>query len=509
MPKLLTIYFHLEDFDNYGIRNILLDEEKNISKENIKFYYKNLIGLKEEYIYMFENEIPSNFNMDLLGKCGNPTKIYPVYDLLLNKDKIDNYKLFVENVIKTETSRLSLVYEYSSDFLFEKPEWLKEIEKFYESFKIKEKDISYQGIVLAPVHKFTKESKGFKFLTKKEDIELWNNLLGTYEFPDFMIVRKYNIMNWRFVNKSSEKMLNSLFYWFASAHGCKAHYSFIPANLDYLDALINNFKQIGFTFVEKQELTTVEHVYDENTFEENIYEEEETFAEPSRPEFFPKHEPLRLACAQIEEIMLANSSITDKSTLVLFEDQNIFNNYIYQLLNDLNISFTKDNEYLFYQSNRWFRDKWGIKKDKLELATKSDEIFQIISDFHSFSEKGIEVWLMYREANTFADSIPYKRKIQIAQEFVRLAMSKCKKTKDDRLIKSVDVYDYIIKYCNDFLPNKYFSKTLIPNNLHSMVLNCNIRSVLTVKTRHFVGISLPNSKIPEKTALDELLESVD
>jgi hypothetical protein len=330
-----------------------------------------------------------------------------------------------------------------------------------------------------------------------------------------MIVRKYNIMNWRFVNKSSEKMLNSLFYWFASAHGCKSHYSFIPANLDHLDSLVNSFKPIGFTFVEKKEIVTMEHVFDdsmnetyENKFDENVYEETD-FAEPTRPEFLPKYEPIKLACAQIEDIMLANSSITDKSTLVLFEDKNIFNKYIYQLLNDLNISFTKENEYLFYECYRWFRDKWGIRKDKLELATKSDEIFQIITELHDFSEKAIEVWLMYREANESPETIPYTRKIQIAQEFVRLAMSKCKRTKDERMIKSVEVYAYIIKYCEDFLPKKHFAKTLIPNNLHSCVVNCNIKSILTPKTRHFIGIALPNEKEPEKTVLDKLLEIVD
>ena len=219
MPILLTIYFHLEDFDHYGIRNIVLDPENPITKENILFYYKNFVGMKEEYIFTFENEIPDEFNLDLLGKCGNPKKIYPVYDSLIEISKIENYKTFITNVIATENSRISLLstsHKSSKIFRSEKPEWLKEIETFYETFekdssnKLKS-EIKYQGIIIAPVHNFTKESKGYKFLTKEIDIELWSFLLGTYAYPDFMIVRKYNVLNWNFVNECSEKMLNRLF----------------------------------------------------------------------------------------------------------------------------------------------------------------------------------------------------------------------------------------------------------------------------------------------------------
>ena len=504
MPTLLTIFFHLEDFDHYGIRNIVLNDEKNITKTNILFYYKNFIGLQYDYIYTFENSIPDSFNMELLGKCGNPNKIYPVYDILIEKGKIEHYKLFVTNVIATENSRLSLLSDSSSSF-FEKPAWLIEIENFYNVNKLDDNSINsinsinYQGIIIAPVHKFTRESKGFKFLTKKEDIVLWKSLLGTYSFPDFMIVRKYNILNWAFVNKSSEKMLNSLFYWFASSYGCKTHYSFIPANIDQLDTLINSFKHIGFTFIDNSESDFIEHTYDE----------EETFAKPTKPDIFPIHDPLKLACAQIEELMLANSSICDPETLVLFTNKSIFDSYIYQLLSDLNIPFIPENEYLVSECERWFRDKWGVRKEKLEIATKTDEIFQQIIEFHTYCEKALEVWLMYREGTNYPESLTHQRKCTIVGEFVRIAMSKCKKTGDERRIRSKEVYAYLHKYILKILPRRHFEKTLAANNLHSMVTSAGVRSILTVQTRNFVGILLPSQKEHVKSPLDEFLEHVD
>lgn len=506
MSTLLTVYFHLEDFDHYGIRNILLDPEKHITKENILFYYKNFIGMKEEYVFTFENIIPENFNLDLLGKCGNPKKIYPVYDCLIDKIKIENYKTFLTNVIATEKSRIALLSTSTdSTNLFEKPEWLKEIETFYETFKnekTEKKNIRYQGIVIAPVHNFTKESKGYKFLTKESDIELWSFLLGTYAYPDFMIVRKYNVLNWNFVNESSEKMLNKLFYWYASAFGCKTHYSFVPCNIEQFDNLINCFKPIGFTFVERDcKNALMEHVFDFD---------DETFADSTKPDIFPVDDPLKLALAQIEELMLSNLTMIDCSKLVLFENQNILNRYVYQLLSDLNIGFTPENEYLINECTRWFRDKWGVKKERLELARESDEIFKLITDFHSFNEKALDVWLMYREAISFGESLTRNRKIEIISEFVRIFMAQCIKTKDDRRIRSMVVYEYLTECLLKILPKKQFEKLLVANNLYKMVINCGIRSIFTVQTRHFIGINVPGH-IEErvKTALDELLEHVD
>lgn len=502
---LLTVYFHLEDFDHYGIRNILLDPEKYITKENILFYYKNFIGMKEEYVFTVESIIPENFNLDLLGKCGNPKKIYPVYDCLIEKTKIETYKTFLTNVIATENSRISLLSDTKSSYLFEKPEWLKEIETFYETFKIsksEKKSIKYQGIVIAPVHSFTKESKGYKFLTKESDIELWSFLLGSYAYPDFMIVRKYNILNWNFVNESSEKLLNKLFYWYASAFGCKNHYSFVPCNIEQFDNLINSFKSIGFTFVENDcKNALMEHVFDYD---------DETFADSTKPDIFPIDDPLKLALAQIEELMLSNSSILDCSKLVLFENQNILNRYVYQLLYDLNVGFSTENEYLINECTRWFRDKWGVKKERLELACESDRIFKMITDFHSFNEKALDVWLMYREAMSFGHSLTRDRKIEIIAEFVRIFMDQCKKTKDDRRIRSMIVYEYLTECLLKIFPKKHFEKLLVANNLYKMVVNCGIRSIFTVQTRHFVGISVPgHTEERVKTALDEFLEHVD
>jgi hypothetical protein len=297
----------------------------------------------------------------------------------------------------------------------------------------------------------------------------------------------------------SEKLLHSLMYWFSSGYGTKSPYQYVPANIEDFDKIINTLKPLGYSFSHSTDL--IEHVFD--SFDSFEYEE-------CKPDIEPTLNVLKVACSQIEEQMLLNSNIYTTNInekILLLKNEKVFQTYIYQLLEDLSVPYIIENEILVKELDRWYKDGYGISIDRLKLACETDKIFQIITDYYKFTEKSIEVWLMYREAHN-SKSLSHTRKIEIAKEFVPFIIKDCIKTSDERKIRSVEVYDYLKKHIYQFLPRKQFEKVIVPNNLYSMVLNCGIKGVLTTKTRCFIGIRLPSSEEYKSTALDDFL-SVD
>lgn len=441
-------------------------------------YYGKIVGVVD--IVIESVTVPSSFHVGLIGEIGNPTLTYPAYDIALQEKDISSYRNLIEKAIKQEEERNKLGVKNSlqTTLSIEEASHLGRKQRLYDSLHHvatvlesvatggKEPDIV--GWMLSPKNELTQYEHGIKLITNPTIGTKWDSLLGTFEFPDFIISRRISSASWAFQHPSTTKMLSSIINWWATAH-MQSEDLWIHSSEKELDELLNIFRTKGVPTVFHSE----------------------------------RMDAVRLALLDIEETVMGNSNIYSPDTLFRFSKPESWRVWIDRCLRSKGVMLDLNVEFIQQIIHRWIRDGWGIRKTCLPYPSgtpRAREAWEALLRIRPLDEECIHIWVRLLNINdpVYTIRVNHEEKQKILDDWVPVAVSHLKSSNPSLRAKSNPTYAWIRVWLLKYLPESLFKTFMMPKRLQYSITSSGYPLIHSTVGYFFVGLELPE----EETALE-------
>jgi hypothetical protein len=455
--------------DMVAIRSILYP-----SVETVYEYYRMLIGVKTIEIEMVA--VPSTFHVELIGAIGDPDVTFPAYDIALPKKNVKGYRALIQRIIveESERNRLgvrnlleaappddSVVLSKETKLLFAS---LNHVSSVLESVVTGGKLPDIVGWMLSPRHTPTKDRYGIKLLTDSARGTKWDSLLGTREFPDFVISRRITSASWTFQHPATTKMLTSIMEWWGTAH-MQSKDGWIHSSETDLDALLEIFRTKG--------VPTVYHA--------------------------ERMDTVRSALLEIEETVLGNPEIYTSTTLIRFSTSELWRGWIDCMFRSKGVMLDSNVDFIQAIIQRWMRDGWGIRTECLPAPRGLPafrDAWTALVRLRSADESSILQWISLLNMNdpVYTIRVTHEQKQQILDEWIPVAASLLKASNSLTRAKIMPTYAWIQKWILQFVPASLFKTFMLPKRMQSSIVAEGYAIIHSTGGYFFVGLELPASE---------------
>lgn len=480
---LLTCYLHLKSLPLHtvAIRNILIPKGASYTIDTFYEYYRQIIGITE--LTIESNTVPDTFHNKLIGRVGSSEESWPAYDVTILMERIPTYQSFLKGVIAGEEARIALGLSVSSTEVKEeieqssKPVWVETVEEIietFEEFTIGEKPPTIMGWLWAPVHTRTRETQGLYFVTDPIWVTKWESLLGTSNFPELALAQRISSANWKIQHSSSDHLVKTILEWWMEAHGGTSSLShqWIRSSSEELISILEVFRNKG---IQKQKKEPIE--------------------------IADRSNPVKVALLCIEETLLGIPTVYPVKDLLVPTDADTWNQWVTRSLRFQGVVIDMCVEYIRLEIDRWMRDGWGIRIEKLPYPNPSpiyETVWTSLIRVKKISEESLHIWFRLLDANDPLKQlyITKEDKYQIIAEWVPIIIDSIKSSNPNSRAKTNITFDYIRTWLLKCLPHDIFESSMTPKRLHPAINACGYRTIHGSAGYFFVGLELP----PETTS---------
>ena len=456
----------LED-DMVAVRSIVYPDMDTVYE-----YYETIVGVTDIVIEAIP--VPASFHVGLIGATGDPTLTYPAYDIALQEKDVASYRDLIEKTIKQEEERVQLGVKNSlrrtlrieestlsgrKQRLFES---LHTVASVLETVATGGKEPDIVGWMLSPKNEVTQYHHGIKLLTDSAVGMKWDSLLGTSEFPDFIISRRITSASWTFQHPSTTKMLSSILEWWATAH-MRSKDNWIHSSEKELDELLNIFRTKGVP---------------------TVYHSE-------------RMDAVRLALLDIEETVMGNSEIYTRDELFRFSKPESWRVWIDRCLRSKGVMLDSNVEFIQQIIHRWIRDEWGIRKKCLPYpAGALYPAWEALLRTRPLDEECILIWIRLLNINdpVYTIHINHEDKQKILDDWVPVATSQLKAANSLCRAKSNPTYAWIRTWLLKYLPESLFKTFMMPKRLQYSITSSGFPLIHSTGGYFFVGLELPEGE---------------
>ena len=275
--KLLTIELHGEGV--WMVRSLLAPSETLPSEADIRYYYRDLLGMQEYAIIYRERAVPETFQVGLIGSLAmEEPKAWPHMDkVFTNCVDYERYLALIDRVVEIEFLRLNcgVVKEGESKISLadrilveskvksaaatksanKREDWLRAVLESLnaevehdEVADIQESDTL--AWIFAPIHKDTRHELGYRILTDLAQGMEWGTRVGTALYPDITLCRRISIVNWQMPTEASRRLVHQIMAWYIQSQVLEVqdpHISpWIPNAVQEVDRLFLPFRRIAY-----------------------------------------------------------------------------------------------------------------------------------------------------------------------------------------------------------------------------------------------------------------------
>jgi hypothetical protein len=437
-------------------------------------YYGTIVGVTDVVIEAIP--VPASFHVELIGANGDPTITYPAYDIALQKKEVGFYRSLIQKSIDTEKRRVTLGVKNAvqSTLSIEDVDLPGHKRRLFESLNTvasvletvatggKEPDIV--GWMLSPKNEVTQYKHGVKLLTDITVGKKWDSLIGTYEFPDFIISRRITSASWTFQHPSTTKMLSSIIEWWATAH-MRSKDNWVHSSEKELDELLNIFRTKGVP---------------------TVYHSE-------------RMDAVRLALLDVEETVMGNSEIYSPDTLFRFSKPEAWRVWIDRCLRSKGVMLDSNVEFIQQIIHRWIRDGWGIRKTCLPYPSgtpRAREAWDALLRIRPLEEECIHIWIRLLNINdpVYTIRVNHEEKQKILDDWVPVAVSHLKSSNPSLRAKSNPTYAWIRVWLLKYLPESLFKTFMMPKRLQYSITSSGYPLIHSTVGYFFVGLELPEGE---------------
>lgn len=453
-----------------AIRSILYPDIDTVYE-----YYKTIIGVKEVVIEAIP--VPPSFHAELIGANGDPTITYPAYDIALQKKEVASYRMLIQKTIETEKRRVTLGVKHSlrttlsiedthlSEHQRQLFESLNTVASVLETVATGGKAPDIVGWILSPKHDATQYRHGVKLLTDITVGMKWDSLIGTYEFPDFIISRRITSAAWTFQHPSTTKMLASIIEWWATAH-MRSKDNWIHSSEKELDELLNVFRTKGVPTVFHSE----------------------------------RMDTVRLALLDIEETVMGNSEIYSSHTLFRFSKPESWRLWIDRCLRSKGVMLDSNVEFIQKMIQRWIRDGWGIRKEFLPypaVNSRIREAWEALLQSRPLDEECMLMWIRLLNINdpVYTIRVNHEEKQKILEDWIPVAAFKLKSSNPLFRTKLAPIYAWIRAWLVKYIPEAMFKTFMMPRRMQYPITAAGYTIVHGTGGYCFVGLELPEGEM--------------
>jgi hypothetical protein len=462
-----TLTLESLETDTVAIRSLIYPE-----KDIVDEYYRTIIGVKEVEIESIS--VPSTFHVELIGTIGDPEITYPAYDIALQKSNLASYRSLIQRAIDDERARLVLgvknaVHSTRSDNTVELPGYKQELfTSLHHVASVLETALSggkppdIVGWMVSPCHIPTREARGIKLFTDPSIGLTWDSLLGTVEFPDFIISKRITSASWTFQHPSTTKMLSAIMEWWATAHMRTEDYWIHSSETD-LDEVLRLFRLKGVP---------------------TIYHSE-------------RMDPVKMALLEIEETILGNSEIYSPMELVKFSSTHTWKSWINCCLRSKGVMLDSNVTFLDGMIDRWMRDGWGIRTTCLPYPSPPPlrGAWTTLHRTQSINEESLLIWIRLLNINDpiYTIRVNHEQKQQILEDWIPVAAHCLKAANPATRAKSNPTYAWIRSWILQYVPVSLFKTFMLPKRMYPAVLAAGYPMIHSTAGYFFVGIDLPET----------------
>jgi hypothetical protein len=452
--------------DTIAVRCIL---SSNV--EIVYDYYRTIIGVKDISIEVVP--VPATFCIASIGPQGDPDYTYPAYDIAMPKKNNGSYRALIQRTIEDERERVRLGMRcvLSSRSLVELSEEkqqlfasLHQVSSVLESVVSGGKKPDIVGWMISPRHIPTRDRHGIKLITDPTIGFKWDSLVGTLEFPDFIISRRITSACWKFQHPSTTKMLASIVEWWATAH-MRTDTMWIHSSETEFDALLDIFRIKG--------VPTEYHA--------------------------ERMDPVRMALLDIEETVLGNTEIYSSTDLLFFSKADHWKSWIDRILRSKGVMLDSNVEFIQMMIQRWMRDGWGIRIDHLPYPSATPlfrEAWDALLRLRPLTEDSILIWIRLLNMNdpVYTVRLNHEQKQVLLDDWIPVAASFLKASHPLIRAKSMATYAWIQKWILKFVPASLFKTFMLPKRMHPCILAAGYAMVHSTGGYFFVGLELPEAE---------------
>lgn len=475
---LLTCYFHIESLPLHtvAIRNIVVPKGASYTIDTVYEYYKDIIGITD--ITIESLPVPDTFQVTRIGHVGRPEDSWPAYDATLLKERIPTYQSFLKGVIAGEEARIAL--GLSIPFMenleeiecLPKPSWVETVEEIIETIEectMGEKPPTIIGWMWAPLYPPTRKDRGLYLVIDPSWNTTWAPLLGTSEFPDLTLAQRISSSNWIVQRPSSDHLLKAMLEWWMEAHGgTSSPHQWVRSSEEELISIIDIFRNKG------------------------IYKQKEVPATP-----IERNNPVKLALLCMEESLLGNPTVYSPEALLVPTCVDTWNQWVIRSLRFQGVVMDLYTEYIRTEIDRWIRDGWGIRIDKLPYPNPTsvyETVWASLISVKKITEETLHIWLRLLNANDPLKQlyITKEEKYQILSDWIPIVVHSIKSSNTNSRAKTSKTFDYIRTWLLQYLPRDIFELIMIPKRLHPAINACGHRTVHGSNGYFFLGLELPS-----------------
>lgn len=238
----------------YFVRNALHTE--SVCEEDVRFYYHNILGLRNYDVGVQVREVPATFTLALLGaaSCNQIPKHFPSYDLEMDtEDARMRFYTLLERVCEMERMRAEYGIGTGGTTVSgaglpstppsgppeqptSKSKYQSWVDSILRSIRLDtaaewrdvEEDASpiadshTIAWILTPVLEEIRGMRGCRILTDGVLGVYWAPLLGTELFPDVAVCRRLSTIKWRVHNSRSAALARTAIEWYIESQMLEA-----------------------------------------------------------------------------------------------------------------------------------------------------------------------------------------------------------------------------------------------------------------------------------------------
>jgi hypothetical protein len=478
--------------------NRILYTDETPVKEDLEFYYRNLIGIADATVAISIDEVPAEFNTGLLGiNEGIPTT-WPANDLETTVGSTENrekFHAFVRQLCEMERARVVFqtfrrsakldlppadmepmtpfsdepaVGRYTRGYVpihrTKQREWVKEVlaslnEGAHGNDAIViaacEEEVVPYAWVFTPVIAGLRRTIGSRIVLNHEIGKKWQYLLGSTFYPDMVISRRITTAAWTFQHETSTTLVKSLTDWYLASQAA--------VMTDGVSNLLPDAdRDIGNVLMSIRKIKINEGLLFEN--EGTSDRVGQIFKLMSALE----HTSLESADTN-KEVSPLSAEVFHKYLNYLFRGSNI--------PRDLYTSLDGVTQIVA----RWESNRMGFRKDTEPLLASWKELWELTM---RGAPSAARVNLFLATLDTY-DPLQlglynHVDRMAITHEWVRIFLD-TQIVKDTKCrIRSVTMYDKIQEWCAKYLPMEAFASAFSPMFVGPVLTR---RGLVTIKCR--------------------------
>ena len=433
-------------------------------KEDLQFYYRQLLGLANATVALNALEVPSTFNDSLLSTGLRIPTQFPVHDLETppeNAEKRRQYATFLQQLCDVEKSRAALqVFAATEDpteadaaspkktsaSLLKTRAWVQDLlrslhaDETVESSDLVPAEIDAFvpiGWIFTPVVADVRDTRGSRIVLDPALGSKWERLLGTDVFPDMVVSRRISTQTWAFQHATSDSLVKATLEWYLASQ----------------DATIKDGMS-GWIQEADKEMTALFATFKRIKVNEKLMRE-------SLPKSGDKQSKVFTVVSTVEARCLASALEHEEVEALSMEQIQRFMKYVFRGFGIPKETAAEGVQQIY---QRWVHGNLGFRPDATPILESWTELWNVVMRGRATREH-VDLFLKTMDCwdPLEAGLMTATQRKDVESEWVKIFIDNMLTSgeKKDRL-PTIPLYKHVEEWCKKYLPVGLFASNFSP-----------------------------------------------